>query len=600
MTYEEKASEIIKESIKSAVFIDENARSFFQFKEELTGAVEEDMSIDLFNNFKESGISLTIHKYLIDDENNTELKNYLFEDRDLVLLDWNLNGQDGQEFSLELLADIVKRSHIHFCTVYTSERGSDLDSVFQNILSYFSNETKDTFTLLRESLELEAEIVKIKDKLDDININRDAVDIKDKLQALYKTNSKEINKIKELTGLKDNIKAIIHASIAMGDTLKSDIKHSCPSLTSFDHKTLIIDNTIITILNKKENDPKVLVENISKNITASKSSFTQLIGLEMQSIFSRSSAFIDENLLRFSKEALLQHRENFKAEDLTHFFPEFIKDILLEKAKLNIRAQTLTLLEESFLDSIYDGVEPDINELLAMNVFYNSSKLENDNKLNFGDVFQIEETDDFIICITALCDCLRPKSIDNKFFFARGSLINKEDALQLRDTAFISFLNEKQVVSWTDVTSMAENLHKFSPVYVKPIQFSVIDPNFDEQKNLNFAFLNELGKEDGFKAKYITTIKSNYTQRIANHAFSHPMRVGIDYVKFVPKTKNEKTVWQEKKDKYEQLGKEIGDMEPRLISSELISAKISVFNKESKLVPFEEKKKSQENLSTKE
>ena len=31
--------------------------------------------------------------------------------------------------------------------------------------------------------------------------------------------------------------------------------------------------------------------------------------------------------------------------------------------------------------------------------------------------------------------------------------------------------------------------------------------------------------------EYITTIRQNYTQRIANFAFSHPVRVGIDFVK---------------------------------------------------------------------
>ena len=33
------------------------------------------------------------------------------------------------------------------------------------------------------------------------------------------------------------------------------------------------------------------------------------------------------------------------------------------------------------------------------------------------------------------------------------------------------------------------------------------------------------------KLEYKFTLRTNYTQRIANHAFSHPLRVGIDFVK---------------------------------------------------------------------
>ena len=34
-----------------------------------------------------------------------------------------------------------------------------------------------------------------------------------------------------------------------------------------------------------------------------------------------------------------------------------------------------------------------------------------------------------------------------------------------------------------------------------------------------------------FEIEYITTLRNDYTQRIANHAFGHPARVGVDFVK---------------------------------------------------------------------
>jgi len=399
-------------------------------------------------------------------------------------------------------------------------------------LSYFSNKTSDYYIEIKEELESDANIIKIKSQLDDINLNRHSDDCGQKIGRLFGTNKAQIEEIKKITDITDNKCAIIQASIALSATVKSKEPNSCPSLTSFVNKTVIIDNTIITILNKTENDPENLINNISEQIIKTPASFTQLLGLEMQTIFSKSSAFIDEHLLRATKDAFIYHRENYKKDDLLHFFPEFIKEVMLEKAKLNIRSKSISLLEDSFLDAENKSITPKNSELIAMNIFYNSTKLQNDNKLSFGDVFKKENKEEYYICITALCDCLRPEKISNAFFFAEGKPIKVKDALELGDTAFISYLSNNQVVKWTDVnTIISKEHHKFSPLYIKPLQFTIVKTHFTDTEDLEFKFLTSKGISDSFKAKYITTIKSNYTQRIANHAFNHPIRVGVDFVK---------------------------------------------------------------------
>lgn len=532
MSYQEKAFKIVKESIKSAVFIDEKAREFYQDVKELTTDYEENLSIELYDNLKKNGISLDVHKYKISDENNNELKNYLFEDRDLVLLDWNLNGNSGAEFSLKLLEDIVGRAHIHFCIVYTSENGQNLDSVLFNILSYFSYENEEFYLDLKEKLESIENIETVLSELHNLNAYRDDVRARAITKSLFQEHREIIFKILEITGKEDIKCSLIKASIAFMKTLKSQTKNVCPSYVAFEEKTIVIDNTIIVVLNKNENHPNVLINNLSNQITKHENSFTQLLGLEMQTIFSKTSAFIDSNLLHFTKNALLFHRENYRKEGLLHFFPEFIKEIMIEKARLNIRNIPINLLESSFLDEEYSNQVPNNAELIAMNIFYNSTKLKNDNKLNFGDVFKRDGSEEYYICITALCDCLRPDKIQNSFFFAKGEPINTEVALSLGDSAFISYLSQSQIVKWTDVNTIIEqNNQKFSPVYIKPLQFTIVNVTFDGNDSIKFFNLNLIGEVENFNAKYITTIKSNYTQRIANHAFSYPIRVGVDFVK---------------------------------------------------------------------
>ena len=103
-TYEETAHKIIKDAIKSAIFIDENAKEPYSDDK----PQETDRSIALYNQFKDNGISLSVYKY--SNTNYLTHKDYIFANRDLVLLDWKLEGEDhGGEKSLELLDEIVNR-----------------------------------------------------------------------------------------------------------------------------------------------------------------------------------------------------------------------------------------------------------------------------------------------------------------------------------------------------------------------------------------------------------------------------------------------------------------------------------------------------------
>ena len=58
--YQQKANDIISSVIKSAVFIDEKARGFFETKSEKE-ILEETLSVDLYNNFKKQKIFAKCH-----------------------------------------------------------------------------------------------------------------------------------------------------------------------------------------------------------------------------------------------------------------------------------------------------------------------------------------------------------------------------------------------------------------------------------------------------------------------------------------------------------------------------------------------------------
>ncbi len=544
--YQLKANAIITEAIKSAIFIDEKALDFYAQKSEEV-IIEEQLSIDLFTNFKENGVSLAIHKFSASNVDDEALKNYLFQDRDLVLLDWELGGD---KFSLQLLADIVNRPHIHFCAIYTST--SNIGSIFNNIISFFSNKTEEDFTHIKDELSAyEDRLQTILGNVDVDNTNSNG----DLISEIIRIDRNLVTLIKSATNNSDpkiGLKLLKIAFDFNNEFINSDTPNQSPEIIDRHNQVIVINNTIITILQKnqeQDRDTRELIKRLSLQIANSNNSFTQLLGLEMQNIFSKKGAFIDSNLLRVSKETIAYHRNKLNETDTSDFaFTEMMKNVLIEHANLNLGEENLSLLDSVIFEEIANEGIPSNEELMAMNVFYNSVKIKNTKKLNFGDVFK-NSIGEYFICITALCDCYLPEKINNRFYFAKGTSIDKDLALMLGDTAFISYLTNDLVVSWVaqeldnfkyDASNVdmlnSAIIHykqfKYKPVYIKPYDFHVTSNQItDNQIEITRIETRSEADFEFTKLDYITTIKPNYTQRIANHAFTHPVRVGVDFVK---------------------------------------------------------------------
>lgn len=511
MSYKETTLKIIKDAIKSAIFIDENAKEPYSDD----SPKEANRSASLYNQFKENGISLSVYKY--SNTNYMTQKEYIFADRDLVLLDWKLEGDDhGGEKSLDLLDEIVSmQKHIHFCVIYTSE---SKDSVLKNILAYFSNTTKTEYDDIKLNLaDKEDEIKEILPALGELSLKR---------FSDWKTIYNEIRHTKRdlLSLILDNIVcdtslcSLIKCGMAFDDsTIKSNIHEPCPSSIDAVLYTLCIENTIITILNKDEVDPSILFQRFAETISTYQWGVMQLVGLEMQNIQKKNCSFIDKGILRVTPKALGYHK-NENNDD----FENFIKCVMLEQQSLNLRDEKLTLVE-SIDRELYDDKLQE--EYISMNIFYNSVCINKNKPLSFGDVFRCERY--FFICITALCDCVRPDKRDNCFYFAKGTSITRSKALEIGDKGFISYLNMEEYVKWNIKNSPDE------PVYVIPESFLVPDNIIKDSRLIVNKLVLEEGKWEAksYVFEYVTTIKQNYAQRIANHAFTHPVRVGIDFVK---------------------------------------------------------------------
>ena len=469
---------------------------------------EEKRTIMLFESFRKEAITLSVLKYT--SEKYAYLSNYIFQNRDLILLDWELNGPgQGGEKALEILSEIVcHQHHVHFCALYTAE--TNKDNVLMNIFSYFSNTTTAEYEYYKMGLESNDQIKDVANNhFNQLIIHRD------KVNEMFRRYANIIDEVHSEINAENKLCSLIKCAIAFGNLCKSNNKLPCP--ISFDAQTytLIIENTLIQILNKQETAPDILINSLSENIANYKWGVMQLLGLEMQNIYRKKSAFVSPNVLQVSKKALAYHKKN-RGED----FQDFIKSVLVEHNAVRLRNERLSLV-----DSIEeeDACEFDA-ELIAMNVFYNSTCLNDNKKLSFGDVFKSDN--DYYICITALCDCAFPENkINNSFFFAKGCYIKPSTALKSAETGFVSFLDEKNAVNWDSDSSNDGKVP-----YIKPICFTIPNNTIVDGKMKGYQ-LDKEGNRKELDFQYVTTIKQNYTQRIANHTFAYPVRVGVDFVK---------------------------------------------------------------------
>lgn len=576
--YSKKTYDILNSSIKSAIFIDEKARDFYSDTPYSTQNVEEKLSIDLFKAFKESGKSLAVHKFQKSDLENDGIIEYLFNGRDLILLDWELDGIQGQEYSLQLLSKVVDLPYINFCCIYT--RTQNPSAVPYQISSFFSGLNEEQF----QDIATQYEYMDLKEIDQIINGNPDVID------SFFEENKIQIDDFSYLNGdnKKINILKYIYISLDPQIIKPKDVQFRSDFIDTSSN-SFIINNTFIFILKKDtENDVNIskLIERLANEVVKNKQSFFQLLGLEMQSVFNHNEKFIDENILKSSSEALFQHRNLlFSQEKDDKTFSIIIKKLLIEHATLRLRTAKLGLLDSEFLVEYSKTItgDPSHEELHRLNTFYNAVTVKSINdtdspNLNFGDVFVHSENsiNTYYLCITALCDCYYPNKIEHNFYFVTGKELNHDVALKLGDTAFISFLPNSKAVYWgtldipkvktiknfdlstdkenpkqlsEDIKKLEAKISKleannselnsflYKPFYVKPKTFNVPGNKIIDNKitlwEITYVIKGNTPSHDlkKIETEYITTLRTDYTQRIANHAFGHPARVGVDFVK---------------------------------------------------------------------
>lgn len=554
MSFEQTASRVISEYIQSGICIDNDYAPPYPRDEE-EKRKDPTISQKLYHSFREKGkcdLDIYCYKNKVDWQ---KAKDYAFNSKDLLVLDWELTDVDPKfEDALEILSAAVDSETIQFVIIYT--RVPDLTDVELNILSYFghffqdSSEVKlkrqeilDHISSKKEITNTEKFIEKLKVSLNEIAVAKNAESIKSikktfitSIKGLYEGEEKVahqilsdiLNKSKSILGLNDN-----DVNLLLGPLLNNKIPNTSRkqvyTIFKSDTEKLFysINNTVVMIFrNEKDADgtndyieATNVFEEFAKVIYKNPHSFITLLSLEMKGIYRSKISVLGKEMLRINEKAFFYQMDNYDSKE------EFY-DFLINSWNNEINnfsrehfPQLLETIDEyrqtNNLSKI--DISKHHNELVKMGFLLSCSteKIKENKIIKFGDIFKWVETgtgqEYFFLHITPHCDCLRPEKIKNNFHF----IISKKNSAgiekALRDAekdhyTFIS-IDKPLVIDWE----------------TKPFTMYV-SANIIKD---NAVKANYLGEE--IKLVYFTTLKENFTQRLANHSFGYTMRVGIDH-----------------------------------------------------------------------
>lgn len=549
MSFDEISQQIVKKSVRSAVCIDDAYASAYTPTENLIGLNWEE-SADLYRRFREDGCcDLDIFQFTSYDD--TWGKEHVKYNKDLLILDWELNPlAAGEKYldSLRIIKDVVESYKIPFILIYTNTE--DLHSVGKRLVSSFNEISEKGFDQLCTKCNRQFQgLSDSEEDLDFKNVSNEmfqdfyeyvhfysrraelreeiiaklieSLEVRDECQEKFKNGLFKIFKSQN-----DNPDEILHLAIAaLNDNSDS---HTLTRIEINKH-AYRINGTIVIIYHKQDKEGGVKPENLfaefADSIVKNPYSFLNLLSLEFKDKLREDFSIIGTEFSRISEPAFLFHLNNYRDKKTNALDLKYIYDFILKSwvselyaQKTNEHSNVLEYLAErienlkSESPRLFDIENANIlKELVRYSAFISNTNLRTreDKTLRFGDIFRRENTEEYFLCVTPLCDCVRPKEkINDNFYFVKGIVEqDNQKALRKAESGFYSFIEVDDVplsIEWK----------------CKPFT-SYITRNDITEMTLHYS-----GKV--LELKHVTILKENYVQRISNQSFGYGFRVGVD------------------------------------------------------------------------
>lgn len=547
MSYQKVSKQIVKNSIKNVICIDD------QFSEPYSPE-EEEIGLDkkMYECFRDRDCNVNMVKYPSKVSISRRIQN-----NDLVILDWELSTVKPKYVpTLELLKKMIE-TNISFVCIYT--HSSDISKI-SNILSFyfsgynsqeigsFYNGVYDTLYVEGYEKFLDNEQIKecfIKylhsDKSQHKKIRGEVRGYFIKyLEGVIESDEKPYQIIKDLHASLNNVEChqlFMKLGLYFSNALIPPVKTKVIKTLCKEKHIYWLDGKVIIIRNKVEIDEgfavtaDALYDEISENIINAPSSILTLLWLELKNHLTDTQKLNGNFLKEIDENAFLNNiiSSHFNSEgeiekDKLH---SFITDILSDELKYNLvqlDSEAIKLIEGHLTEEKKEEIESiksnpafgestcNLNHLIT----FNNSKIL-PKKIRFGDVF-IGSNQKYYLCITAHCDCLDPRKIDNNFIFAEtDGKYTSISNIKTLDSEYVSFVKKEdkniEIVRWVD----SQGKIKVKSLYILATDLTGISK------------IQTSSTSEKLELKFIGNQKENFTQRIANYAYSWMNRVGVSY-----------------------------------------------------------------------
>lgn len=538
MEFKELQSEIIRKSINSAICIDDDMLAPYEIVDD-PNKPSYLMPQSLYASFREDAkCDLDIYHYKSFEEFK-EAQSYLFNHKDLLILDWELQNEAPHKFidSVSILHEALLKSSIHFVVIYTN--APDLDSIAHQVIIDFCDYTFE---------EEEQKLQDFKSKLDELLIEKDIdKSVDDMMNAIHEELKGYVlypDKDAACDILRNKVIDLFQKKINVGDIYKflkklgfdptdfplwldymlstKSQKKMSHRILNIDRTTLLVDNTIVYIANKEAVKPEKVYAQVCEKTSNITNLRSLLLSLLVKEELYLKVPQIGRGLIGINDSALLQKVGEYKAlndfDGLMDFVTECFTGELVETLLHEIDKEKI----QSLLWDSYDDKPQDIEseELCRLNSFLTFIPKErfygSNHNIYTGDIFEVEinNTPSYLICVSQGCDCSHPDKIDYNYAFAKGVKCPVKESLQhAEDDNYTYFQDGNTTIKWTK---------KFQTIYLKDNYQLDKDAKIEISLNGETTAMHYLGRQ-----------KDHFAQRILNYVFNNAMRIGADLVKLL-------------------------------------------------------------------
>lgn len=575
-TYKDVAKKIIKSSIRSAICLDdvfEEPYMTTEEKDELKASLtatglefNSEIPKGLYKSFRSNGkCDLDIYNFKTFEE--SWHPEYMLNNKDLVILDWELEGKDGYTSTLKILKEIIDSDKIPFIIIYTYKPVEDFIEISRHIIEAFNLYKEEDLPNLKQEF-----IAQFEEHIKKVSTNKDwesdKVELFFELEEISKilleiavfteTRSNNINLLIERISTEFTIETAGSGEkkikTILNNVFKNEISVALQQLayvfigsetdTFYDLARIEtkdvgfkINNCILTLFSKPgdKNEHSINAENVftkfSELISSAPHNFITLLALEMRDRFKEDLSKIGNDISLIDEKAFFVHLKNYKNRFPDNYKNQFYDFLLnswineLSNYNINLKPSIFEVMDEYVATNDFqelkgsDHIVPLANLASILSSTLVENRFEKDNKIRFGDIFNKIDIDnqgvetvskDFFLSITPHCVCVDECKIDNNFYF-----IKSEDS----SDDFNSALKKMEIEHYSIIkTSSVFKSIKWGEC--KPFT-TYISPNTID--NLLSTYQNK-----NIKLKYVSTLKENFAQRIANKAFGYGTSIGID------------------------------------------------------------------------